>query len=88
MSINDQSDLTTSARLYGPPPVELHPKFILGLTTGVVGNCLFLTDDVVVYPVSGVIVIYDTKTHTQKFIRFTEQPSKTTITAMDLNPIK
>lgn len=84
MSIDKQSDESESS----PVPVELNLKYILGLTTNVVGNCLFLTDDVIVYPVSGVIVIHDTKIHSQKFIRFTEQPTKTTITAMDLNPIK
>ncbi|VVC30821.1 WD40/YVTN repeat-like-containing domain,WD40-repeat-containing domain [Cinara cedri] len=87
MSTYDPSDFTASTKLYDPEPIELQPKFMVGLTTGVEGNCLFLSDDVVVYPVSGVIVIYDTKNRSQKFIQFTEQPAKTTITAMDLNPI-
>lgn len=84
----DQSDSVGLTKLFGPAIVELQPKFMLGLTTGVAGNCLFLTDDVIVYPVSGVIVVYDTKNHSQVLMRFTEQPAKTTITAMDLNPIK
>lgn len=66
--------------------LDLRPKFVYGLTTGVAGNCLYLNDHTIVYPVSGVIVVYDMDTHSQKLIKL-EDPRRI-ITAMDLNVIK
>lgn len=68
------------------PSLDLAPKFMFGLTTGVSGNCLFWNDNVIVYPVACVIVIHDIKKHTQKYIKF--GGTRKIITAMDLNSIK
>lgn len=66
------------------PPVipTLKPTFFFGLTTQVNGNCLFLSENEVVYPASGVLVIYDIDRHKQKYIHLAE-PQKV-ITAMAL----
>lgn len=66
------------------PPIipTLDPKFFFGLTTQVNGNCLFLTENDIVYPASGVLVIYDINHHKQKYIQLAE-PQKV-ITAMAL----
>eukprot|EP00102_Acyrthosiphon_pisum_P002329 XP_001943650.2 PREDICTED: cilia- and flagella-associated protein 57-like [Acyrthosiphon pisum] len=60
----------------------LSPKFFFGLTTQVNGNCLFLNENEIVYPASGVLVIYNTAHHKQKYIHLAE-PQKV-ITAMAL----
>lgn len=66
-----------------PPLIPtLEPKFFFGLTTQVNGNCLFLTENEIVYPASGVLVIYDISHHKQKYIQLVE-PQKV-ITAMAL----
>lgn len=66
------------------PPVipTLKPKFFFGLTTQVNGNCIFLNENEIIYPASGVLVIYDTVNHRQKYIHLAE-PQKI-ITAMAL----
>lgn len=60
----------------------LSPKFFFGLTTQVNGNCLFLNENEIVYPASGVLVIHNTAHHKQKYIHLAE-PQKV-ITAMAL----
>jgi len=60
----------------------LKPKFFFGLTTQVNGNCLFLNENEIVYPASGVLVVYNTAHHKQKYIHLAE-PQKV-ITAMAL----
>ncbi|XP_060845459.1 cilia- and flagella-associated protein 57-like [Rhopalosiphum padi] len=64
--------------------LEIEPKFVFGMTNNVVGNCLYWKNDVIVYPAMSVIVIYNTKNNTQRFINLPEGPRKV-ITAMDLN---
>lgn len=66
------------------PPIipTLKPSFFFGLTTQVNGNCLFLSENEIVYPASGVLVIYDIDQHRQKYIHLAE-PQKV-ITAMAL----
>lgn len=66
------------------PPVipTLKPKFFFGLTTQVNGNCLFLNENEIIYPASGVLIIYDFVHHRQKYIHLSE-PQKV-ITAMAL----
>ncbi|XP_025200516.1 LOW QUALITY PROTEIN: cilia- and flagella-associated protein 57-like [Melanaphis sacchari] len=66
------------------PTLDLEPKFVFGITNNVPGNCLYWKNDVIVYPAMSVIVIYNTKDNTQKFIYLTEG-SRRVITAMDLN---
>lgn len=66
-----------------PPLIPtLKPKFFFGLTTQVNGNCLFLTENDIVYPASGVLVIYNISHHRQKYIQL-DEPQKV-ITAMAL----
>lgn len=66
-----------------PPLIPtLKPKFFFGLTTQVNGNCLFLSENEIVYPASGVLVIHDINHHKQKYIQLAE-PQKI-ITAMAL----
>lgn len=65
---------------------NLHPKFLFGLTTNVTDNCLYWNDNVIVYPASGNIVIYDLKNSSQRFIKLPEYGC--VITAMDINVIK
>ncbi|XP_050424212.1 cilia- and flagella-associated protein 57-like [Adelges cooleyi] len=62
---------------------SLEPKFIFGLTTGLKGNCVFLNDDEILYPVSGVLVIHNITSHTQRYIHLID--SQKTITAMTLS---
>lgn len=63
-------------------PPTLKPKFFFGLTTQVNGNCLFINENEIIYPASGVLVIYNIIHHKQKYIHLTE-PQKV-ITAMAL----
>lgn len=66
------------------PPIipTLKPKFFFGLTTQINDNCLFINEDEIIYPASGVLVIYDTSRHQQKYIHLAE-PQKI-ITAIGL----
>jgi len=59
---------------------------VFGLTTGVSGNCLYVNDHTIVYPVAGVVVVYDMEIRSQKFIKL-EAPRRI-VTAMDLNATK
>lgn len=67
-------------------PTNLKPKHLFGLTTNVTDNCLYWNDNVIVYPASGNIVIYNLKTCSQKFIKLME--SRSVVTAMDIDVIK
>ncbi|XP_050525213.1 cilia- and flagella-associated protein 57-like isoform X2 [Daktulosphaira vitifoliae] len=62
---------------------SLEPKFFFGLTTGLNGNCFFINNDEIIYPVSGVLVIYNIILHTQKYIHLID--TQKTITAMTLS---
>ncbi|CAH1732965.1 unnamed protein product [Aphis gossypii] len=64
--------------------LEIEPKFVFGINKIPSGNCLYWKNDVVVYPAMSVIVIYNMKENTQRFINLPEGPRKV-ITAMDLN---
>jgi len=70
-----------SSRAQSVPNVRA--KFVFGLTTGVSGNCLYMNDHTIVYPVAGVVVVYDMEIHSQKFIKL--KAPRRIITAMDLN---
>jgi len=67
--------------------LEIEPKFVFGMNKISSGNCLYWKNDVVVYPAMSVIVIYNMKENTQRFINLPEGPRKV-ITAMDLNRSK
>lgn len=66
--------------------LDVEPKFIFGLTNNVSGNCLFLNDNEIVYPASGLIVVYNVTNHSQKFIKLLDP--RRIVTAMDLNTTK
>lgn len=66
--------------------LDIRPEFVFGLTIGLSGNCLFLNDHTIVYPATGVIVVYEMEMHSQKFVKL--KAPRRTITAMDLSSIK
>ena len=67
--------------------LDIKPKFVFGLNSNVSGNCLYWKNDVIVYPAMSVIVIYNMKNNTQRFLYLTKGLQKV-ITAMDLNTIE
>ncbi|CAI6352734.1 unnamed protein product [Macrosiphum euphorbiae] len=76
--------MTANVFFGSSPSLEIEPKFVFGLNSNVPGNCLYWKNDVIVYPAMSVIVIYNLKNNTQRFINLTEGP-RNAITAMALN---
>jgi len=62
---------------------SLEPKYFFGLTIGLSNNCLFISDEKLVYHASGVIVIHDYSNNSQKFV-YLNEPQRV-ITTMDIN---
>lgn len=64
-------------------PHSLVPKYVYGLTVGLTDNCMFVNEEKIIYPASGVIVVHDTLNDSQEFVNLKKPQGR--ITAMDLD---
>ncbi|CRL06256.1 CLUMA_CG019108, isoform A [Clunio marinus] len=49
--------------------VEIFPKHVFGLRTNVKGNVQFTSDQIIIYPAAGVLVVEDFVANTQRYLR-------------------
>ncbi|RZF41535.1 hypothetical protein LSTR_LSTR000249 [Laodelphax striatellus] len=60
---------TVSLTLTGPTIPQLQPHLFLGLNNTIKGNATFITEDDVLYPAGGVLVIHNYLERTQRYIK-------------------